>query len=108
MSPRQLQEELLVAVSLGVKTQVKTMLDFGADTGICHDFNGVDLTPLHVAAEGGKATLMKLLVSRGADINAPDSDGATPLMRALEMKRWPAALELINLGANVRLANHQG
>jgi Ankyrin repeats (many copies) len=39
-------------------------------------------TPLHFAADRGLLDMTKLLISHGADLNAMDSEGQTPLMLA--------------------------
>jgi ankyrin repeat protein len=44
--------------------------------------NSRDATLLHLAAEHGQGAVAKLLAARGADLNARDADGATPLHRA--------------------------
>ena len=37
------------------------------------------LTPLHYAVRSGKLPLIQLLLDHGADVNARDPDGLTPL-----------------------------
>jgi ankyrin repeat protein len=36
-------------------------------------------TPLHDAARGGHKEIAELLIAKGADLNAKDNDGETPL-----------------------------
>uniref|UniRef100_A0AAZ1XEC4 Myotrophin n=1 Tax=Oreochromis aureus TaxID=47969 RepID=A0AAZ1XEC4_OREAU len=38
--------------------------------------------PLHYAADFGQTDVVEFLISKGADINAPDKHGFTPLMTA--------------------------
>ena len=37
------------------------------------------MTPLHAAAVEGYKEIAELLIAKGADVNAKDDDGATPL-----------------------------
>jgi hypothetical protein len=39
-------------------------------------------TPLHYAARGGRNEIAELLISKGADVNAKNDEGKTPLDRA--------------------------
>ena len=41
-------------------------------------------TPLHVAARFGNPKLVRLLIDRGADVNAEDFDGNTPMDAAID------------------------
>ena len=60
--------------------------NLNAALAICEESEGTPLgtyTPLSAAAVWGNARDIKTLLARGADINARDSDGYTPLMRAV-------------------------
>lgn len=69
------------AVSSGQRAVVDWLLDHGADLeGKCRFGGVIGVTPLHIAAWGGKADMARLLVERGADVNARDDQYfATPL-----------------------------
>ena len=58
-------------------------------------------TPLHLAALYGQPKVMRLLVEAGADVDAYDSRGNTPLLLAAEQRRTDVVMELIRLGADV-------
>ena len=59
----------------------------------------LDRTPLHVAAEADCGTfILRLLVSHGADLEAEDKDGKTPVQVAAE----GAHQRLVNIGARWR------
>lgn len=56
---------------------------------------------LHAAAARGDLSAIKRLLGGGADPNATDAHGRTPLMVAGYQRNAPAALRLIGGGANV-------
>ena len=49
-----------------------------------------------------------LLIARGADVNAKDDDGETPLFGAAEMGNLSMARFLVSKGADVRILNKKG
>lgn len=61
--------------------RVRWLLDAGADPNLHGDMN---LTALHVVARRGSPTVARLLIERGADPNARDFAGETPLFAAAE------------------------
>jgi ankyrin repeat protein len=58
-----------------------------------------ELTPLHVAAHYGAADCVRLLLERGADREAHDHMGHTPLLSALSAGSRETAARLIRAGA---------
>lgn len=56
-------------------------------------------TPLHVAAENGSTNCARLLVERGASLEAHDDAGSSPLLPALGNGNVETAAVLIELGA---------
>ncbi|CAD6185136.1 unnamed protein product [Caenorhabditis auriculariae] len=63
-----------------------------------HDFvNG--RAPIHVAADFGQAEVIKYLISLGADFNAPDKFGITPLLAAVWEGHLEATKVLLSNGA---------
>ena len=66
-------------------------------------------TLLHLAAEQDKVYIIANLLDKGADINAQDFSGATPLARALFVKKSrDAAIYLITRGADINLKMNKG
>ena len=65
-------------------------------------------SPLHWMATLGDVNAIRLLVSAGANLNAPDCQGNTPLHEAVAGRQAPAAQVLIEQGANVNLVNAAG
>jgi len=64
-------------------------------------------TALHAAVVGGSTIEIQRLVRDGADLNARDSFGRTPLMVAAFRRDAAVARALIELGANVNALEHQ-
>lgn len=62
--------------------------------------NGYGDTALHIVSLWGDCEAIDILVSAGADINAPGENGFTPLHYAAQMDKPEAVLLLRRLGAN--------
>lgn len=56
-------------------------------------------TPLHLAAVNGRENSIRYLVSVGAQLNAKDVEGYTPLMLAVRAEQLGATILLLTLGA---------
>ncbi|KAI9798056.1 MAG: hypothetical protein M1825_005655 [Sarcosagium campestre] len=56
---------------------------------------------LHLAAYHGHAEIIRALLSHGANIEARDEDGMTPLLVASQMGQYTALAHLVRHGANV-------
>jgi ankyrin repeat protein len=64
-------------------------------------------TGLHAAAASGSTAEVERELQRGADINARDAFGRTPLMVAVYQRDGAIARALIAAGANVNALEHQ-
>ena len=62
-------------------------------------------TPLHLAADNGHKEIVELLIAKGADVNAKNKGGSTPLHEA---KTKEVGELLIVEGANVNAKNSLG
>ena len=58
------------------------------------------LTALLYATRAGCHRCVESLVKAGADVNKPNPDGVTPLLNALDNRRYDTALFLLDKGAN--------
>jgi ankyrin repeat protein len=65
-------------------------------------------TALHMAARRGNTSLVEALLDCGADIEARDSVGDTPLRRAVNCGKTEVAALLISRGADVRSKGSKG
>ena len=63
---------------------------------------------LHLAAKNGHLAIVKTLIRAGADLDAPDIYGNTPLQVAIINKKSEVAITLIKKGAKINEVNNQG
>ena len=68
---------LLQAIEKGDTAKVRSLLQRGANVNMRGEARA---TPLHAAAYYGRGEIAELLISYGADINAADDNGNTPLL----------------------------
>lgn len=82
MTPSKDQKALLSAIRAGRLDQVKRLLE---RDDIDPNFSGAfGVTPLHEAVRYNDLAMVKQLVAAGADVNAKDRNGLTPLEMAQE------------------------
>ncbi len=89
------------AAKAGKEDHIASLLASGADVN--ERVKGA--TPLHLAKSPEAAAR---LVAAGADPNAPDKDGATPLLRALKEGRADVAADLVGRGADLNRPDYDG
>ena len=65
-------------------------------------------TALHIVVKRSDATYVRFLASRGANVNAQDGRGNTPLMLAVSGNCGECVATLIQRKANLNLANASG
>lgn len=79
------------------------LLEYGAQVNSHAGF--YNTTPLHGAAEKGPLELVKLLVSKGAKVNAVDKEFSMPLAKAVQADNLEIAKFLLEQGAD-KTINH--
>jgi ankyrin repeat protein/flagellar biosynthesis protein FliQ len=109
---------LKLAALSGETSLVQQLLNAGAKINIPEDQKSQYCSagsPLMEAAKGGNNPIIKILLAKGADINAAklvpqmsSSQGYTALMYAVEAKKPQTASYLIERGANVNVSVFQG
>src|ERR1051325_3241150 len=107
----------LHVASAGYRIRIaKLLLDAGADPNSA--LNHRRSRPLHYAADGyiisdlwnekKQVAMILLLLNAGADINAQDKNGATPLHRAVRTRCSAAVKCLLGAGADATIKNKPG
>ena len=82
---RVLDVPILAAAYNGNIATVKQHLAAGTDVDVKGGF--ADGTSLHYATANGHKEIAELLITKGADVNAKDEDGGTPLDVAIKYKQ---------------------
>jgi ankyrin repeat protein len=95
------------AAYFGSTGAITVLLDAGASIeAVTRNF--LTNMPLHAAAAGGRNAASRLLLRRGADPNARQHGGFTPLMTAAFANNRELAELLIARNVNVDLRNDDG
>jgi hypothetical protein len=111
------KDTALHVAAAGYRVEIaKLLLDAGADpnSALNHRRSG----PLHYAADGyiisklwnekNQIAMIRLLLKAGAEINAQDKNGATPLHRAVRTRCAAAVKCLLDAGADTTIKNKPG
>lgn len=80
---------------------IEDLIQKGADVRHKSDKDGY--TSLHDACMSGTPDVVKLLIDKGADVNAADKKGTTPLMLAVKSNSIPKVEILLERGADIHL-----
>ena len=87
------------AAAIGDCYRLQELLD--ADASLAHEWSADGFTALHFAAYLGGAAPVRILLDAGADPNAAQQGGYTPLDEALITKNEPLAALLRERGAHL-------
>jgi uncharacterized protein len=99
---------LHLAAAFGTPLSVATLIFRGAKVDAVSK-NAQRNQPLHAALALGKnPSAIELLIAHGADVNAIQSGGFTPIFSAATANRMDLAELLVNHGANPLCANEEG
>jgi ankyrin repeat protein len=80
----------------------RLLVDHGADVSASAN----DISPIHTAAQGNHVQLCKILIEEwGADVNAKDDVGSTPLKKAVRNGSIELCRVLLELGADANWNN---
>ena len=83
----------------GHEDVVRKLLEGGAQSSLRSTYNG--MTPLHFAAMMDRTDVLKVLAAGGADLEAKDDRGGTPLLRAVTSGHQAATRCLLDLGCDL-------
>jgi len=97
-------EELMAALEDGNIAKAQRLL---ANVNPNHKLGGT-VPLLVVAASAGQPAIVKMLLDKGADVNATDPDGHTALMSAVSSGKLEIVTMLIDKGANMQARDKKG
>jgi uncharacterized protein len=98
------EQAVQLAAWRGQLNAVRWLLDHGASI----NRSGKNWSALHYAVFAGHSEIARLLMARGAEINARAPNDATVLMMAAREGREDLAKTLIDAGAETQLTNDRG
>ncbi len=103
--PQELKEAAAHAAAAAGKVATLALM---LDAGVAVDARYEGATLLNAAAQNGMTDAMQMLLARGADANAADAEGMTPLMNAAMVDRPAPVRLLLEYGANAALRDASG
>ena len=105
IDPPQLREKLEVAIYTGNLSELKRLVESGADVNALSKGGG---SPLSSAAFHGRLEHVRFLLQNGAVVTARNRDGGTSLHVAALMGRFEIAKLLLSKGAKAGVRNKKG
>lgn len=105
VSARAQAQDILDAVKNNDLEKAKVLIE--RDASLVHIKDEAENTPLHHAAMIGSVEMTEYLLSKGADINAQNTQLNTPLHEAIQNRKENTSVFLIKKGADVHKTNIQ-
>jgi len=96
---------LMKAVNSNQELVAEVLIANGADVHARAHARVGRSTPLHWAIQKGYLAMVKVLIKHNANVEAKDSVGMTPLIKAIDERKKSCVQELIAKGANVLAAD---
>ncbi len=100
-------QNLLDALKRGDKEAVEILLELGPNEIDIND-EECGVTPLHLASSIGYIDIIRMLLEKGADINAQDNYGQTPLYYASGQNNVEIVRMLLEGGADIEAKDKSG
>jgi hypothetical protein len=97
VGPGRYRRQMVAAAGSGRVEELRLLLAAGADPERGDDESGE--SPLHIAASGGQAAIVTLLIQAGARPDVPDHHGFPPLVQAAANGHWAVVRLLLKHGA---------
>jgi ankyrin repeat protein len=94
-----LEEAMVKAANNGDATKVRKLLDQGESANSKHRLTG--WSALIAACYSGQIDVVRMLIQAGADVNARDKTGGTPLFKAATVRDDSNIPELLNRKAQI-------
>ncbi|MBN2768915.1 MAG: ankyrin repeat domain-containing protein [Campylobacterales bacterium] len=78
------------------------------DSTLIEQKSNAGITPLHIAVKLRRMDIVKILLAKGADVDAQDNNGLTPLHYAIGQNQEELSRYLITIGADMDIQNSEG
>jgi ankyrin repeat protein len=105
-APKGLPPIFMTAYKGGRLDSAQALIQAGASLNV--RFPLFEATPLHVACNNGQYEVARYFLEQGADVEASDIEGITPLLSSVEASKYNIHLLLLEYGANILARSNRG